>query len=210
MRRASPAGPPPVRSGRHAGLGIVENKVTVGPSPPVHATLASEMRRAAGIVALFVLAACGTSHTATNSPAPTANHGSWVQDLTFSGDVSGHMSAIVANSGPSISECTGTRSHSGDPYSDAFYGTLDGGTNVWGVTFLVNSYRGAGTYKNPDVVVQVHRPTDSTQVWQSGPDDVVSFTINTDLESGSVDADLTDARSGNKTLHLKGKWNCRG
>lgn len=168
------------------------------------------MLRAAGIVALIVVAACGQSAAKpVASPIPSV-HGSWVLDLTFAGDIKGHMSGIVANSGTNLNECTGVKSHSGDPWSDAFYGTLDSGTQVWGVTFLVNGYRGAGTYKNSDVSVQVHSPIDSTKVWQNVAGDPVAFTIFTTLESGTVDAKLTDATSGKQTLRLTGTWRCRG
>ena len=169
------------------------------------------MLRAAGIVALFVLAtACGSSTAKTvPTPVPTPQ-GSWVLNLTFAGDIDGHMGAIVANSGTNLNECTGSKSHSGDPWSDAFYGTLDSGTQVWGVTFLVNGYRGAGTYKDSDVSVQVHSGTDSTKVWQNGASDAVTFTIYKNLESGTVDAQLADATSGKQTLHLTGNWGCRG
>jgi hypothetical protein len=169
------------------------------------------MLRAAGIVALFVLAtACGQSTAKpAQSPIPTV-HGSWVLNLTFAGDINGQMSAIVANSGTNVSECTGLKSHSGDPWSDAFYGMLDSGTQVWGVTFLVNGYRGAGIYKDSDVSVQVHSPTDSTKVWQNVAGDAVTFTIYTTLESGAIDAELTNATSGKVTQHLTGTWGCRG
>ena len=172
--------------------------------------LFDHMLRAAGIVALFVLAACGQSTAKpVQSPVPSV-HGSWVLNLTFVGEVNGHMSAIVANSGSNTSECTGVKSHSGDPWSDAFYGTLDSGTQVWGVTFFVNAYRGAGTYKNPDVTVQVHSTTDSKFVLQNVTGDAVTFTIYRDLESGTVDAELTDAQTGAKGLRLTGNWRCRG
>ena len=120
------------------------------------------------------------------------------------------MSAIVANSGDNVNECTGTKSHSGDPWSDAFYGTVDTGTQVYGVTFLVSNYRGAGTYKDGDVSVQVHNPDDSQAVWQNISGDKATLVINKNLQSGTIDAQLTDANSGKQSLNLKGSWNCRG
>src|SRR3989442_13053741 len=72
------------------------------------------MLRAAGVVALIVLAACsGTSGKHTSSPTPIVAQGSWTQNLTFSGEVAGHMAGIVPDVGDRRSQVTGGGQHQG-------------------------------------------------------------------------------------------------
>ena len=63
------------------------------------------------MVALFVLlAACGGSSAApVVSPSTPVLAASWNQDLTLTGDVKGHMTAIVPNTGDQQSACTGAK-----------------------------------------------------------------------------------------------------
>ena len=65
------------------------------------------MLRGAGIVALFVLAACNqSSPTPRVSPSVPAVQATWTQDLTFSGELTGHMTTIVPNTAAMTSACT--------------------------------------------------------------------------------------------------------
>src|SRR5258708_31736793 len=101
------------------------------------------MLRAAGVVALIVLAACsGTSGTHVTSPTPIVAQGSWTQNLTFSGELTGHMAAIVPDIGDQRSQCTGGRTHNGGKWTDVFCGTggTDGGG--WGGAAESKNYRG--------------------------------------------------------------------
>src|SRR5207245_9722562 len=91
------------------------------------------MLRAAGVVALIVLAACsGTSGTHTSSPAPIVAQGSWTQNLTFSGEVAGHMAGIVPDVGARRSQCTGARPHHGQTWDRVPYGRGPPGGRWWG------------------------------------------------------------------------------
>ena len=168
------------------------------------------MLRGAGIVALIVLAACGqSSPTPRVSPSVPAVAASWTQDLTFSGDLSGHMAGIVTNTDTQVSACTGAKPRPGQNWSDKFYGTIDPSGTVWGVYFVIQNFGGAGTYQSSAIAVQVDS-LDNTQLWQNGGSDAVTFTLDRSGESGTIDAMLTNAESGKAgALHLTGHWNCR-
>jgi hypothetical protein len=87
---------------------------------------------------------------------------------------------------------------------------LDTSGKAWGVVFLIQNFRGPGTYSNGDVNIQLHNP-DNTQVWMNGGVDKVTFTVERGQQSGNVDAQLTSAVTGkNGGERLTGRWNCRG
>ena len=170
------------------------------------------MLRGAGIVALFVLAAaCGGSSAASKATpsVPPVQH-TWAQDLTIAGDVSGHMTGIVADVGTQTSACTGAKPRPGQTWSDKFYGTIDGSGAVWGIDFVIQNYGGPGTYTSAAVAVQLHS-TDNAQVWQNtSAADKVVFTLDRTGQSGTIDALLTNAESGKAgAVHLTGTWNCK-
>jgi hypothetical protein len=173
------------------------------------------MLRAAGIVALIVplmvLAACDQpSVKAVASPSPVIADGNWTQNLKFTGGVSGQMTGIVPDITGQVSECTGSRTHNGERWADSFYGAVGAGGTEWGVVFVIENFRGPGTYQNTAVAVQVHSP-DNSQVWLNQPADKVTFTVARNQQSGTVTVALTDAISGKAgALKLTGVWNCRG
>ena len=169
------------------------------------------MLRAAGIVALLVLLiACGQTTAKVPLPSPVSQ-GTWNQDLTFQGEVSGHMSGIVPDTTVQQSQCTGAKARGGQAYADGFFGSLDGGGDVWQVIFLVGNYRGPGTYTQVDATsVQVQSTSDTTKVWQNVPSNPVKFIVNAGQRSGTVNATLTNAATGKVGVTLAGNWNCRG
>jgi hypothetical protein len=76
--------------------------------------------------------------------------------------------------------------------------------------FLIQNFRGPGTYTNGDVQIQLH-DYESSQVWMNGGVDKVTFTVERSQQSGTVDAQLTSAATGkNGGEHITGRWNCRG
>ena len=173
------------------------------------------MLRAAGIVALVVLTACGqNTPSAVASPSPVIAAGTWTQNLAFSGDLAGTMTAIVADSGAQKNECSGVKARSGQVWGDTFYGTIDTSGYIWEVNFSIPAFRGPGPYSAPSAKVVVQSsadPTDLTKTWSSeGGDNKVTFSLNGDLQSGSVTADLTNAQTGKTGLHVTGEWHCRG
>jgi hypothetical protein len=170
------------------------------------------MLRVAGIVALIVLAsACGSTPVSTvASPSPVIAQGTWTEGLTFTGDVPGQMTGIVADSGDLLSACTGSKSRTGDIWSDIFYGTLDSSGQVWGVVFKLQNFSGPGTYVNSAITVELHS-LNATQVWLSLDGDKITFTIDRSQQTGTLDATLTNATSGKVAAeHVTGRWNCRG
>jgi hypothetical protein len=173
------------------------------------------MLRAAGIVALVVLTACGqNTPTAVASPSPVIAAGTWTQNLTFTGDLSGVMTAIVADSGSQKNECSGAKARNGQVWGDTFYGTIDASGDVWEVNFSIPNFRGPGPYAAPAATVVVTNPADPTnltKVWSSqGGANKVTFSMDSDQQSGTVTADLTNAQTGNTGLHVTGQWHCRG
>ena len=169
------------------------------------------MLRLVGIVALLVLAACGQSSVKTvASPSPVIAQGNWNQALSFSGDLKGAMTGIVSDTTTQQSECTGSRTHNGETWSDAFYGSVDSSGQVWGVVFLLKNFRGPGTYLNQAVTVEVHSP-DALNVWSSDAGDKVTFLVARNQQSGTINATLTNATTGKIAAeHITGSWNCRG
>ena len=169
------------------------------------------MLRGAGIVlALIVLAACGeSSPTVRVSPSLPAEQATWTQDLSFSGEISGHMTSIVPNTASLKSACTGAKPRPGQTWADEFYGSIDTTGAVWGLDFVIQNYGGPGVYKNGAIEIQVH-DADGSKIWLSMSGDSVTFTLDRTQESGTVDATLTNADSGKAgALHLTGTWNCK-
>ena len=168
------------------------------------------MLRAAGIVALVVLAACGQSTpSAVASPSPVIAAGTWTQNLTFSGELSGLMTGIVADTGSQKNECSGAKASNGQIWGDTFYGTIDASGNVWQVNFSIPTFRGPGTYMAADATVVVRSP-DQSKVWQSRGDNTVTLTMDASRQAGTLTADLTNAVTGKTAIHVSGDWHCRG
>ena len=170
------------------------------------------MLRVAGIVALIVLlAACDqTTAKTVASPSPVIAQGTWTEGLTFTGDLPGQMTGIVADTADQGSACTGSKSRVGDVWADTFYGTLDSSGQIWGVVFKVQNFSGPGTYAAGAITVEIHN-TDHSQVWLTLDGDKVTFTMDRTQQTGTLDATLTSAATGKVAAeHLTGTWNCRG
>ena len=177
------------------------------------------MLRLAGIVALFVLAACGqTSANVAPTPSPVIARGNWNEDLTLSGDLSGHITSIVPDQAGQETFCSGAKARSGETWSDSFYATVDASGNQWQLSIVIDNFRGPGTYTDRDVKIAL-QSLDNTQTWlnqdadatQNLPADKVTFTIGRDQQTGTLDASLTNATSGKRAAeHITGTWNCQG
>jgi hypothetical protein len=177
------------------------------------------MLRLVGIVALFVLAACGqTSANAGPTPSPVIAQGSWAQNLVLTGELPGRITAIVADQGTAQTFCSGPKARNGETWASTFYTTVDASGNEWQLSINVANFRGPGSYTNRDVQVSLQAP-DNSRAWlnqaadssQRLPADRVTFTIDRTLQSGSVDAALTSAATGKRGAErIVGTWNCRG
>jgi hypothetical protein len=170
------------------------------------------MLRVAGIVALIVLAAACDSTTAQTvaSPSPVIAQGTWTEGLTFTGEVPGQMTGIVADTATDLSACTGQKSRTGDIWADTFYGTLDSSGSIWGVVFTIKNFSGPGTYVNSAITAEMHSE-DTSKVWLSLDGDKLTFTIDRSQQTGTIDATLTNATTGKAAAeHVTGRWNCQG
>jgi hypothetical protein len=168
------------------------------------------MLRAAGIVALIVFTACAQNNpVSVASPSPVIAEGNWTERLTFTGGIVGQMTGITADTGDQVSACTGSKTRNAEQWADTFFGTIDTSGAVWEIGFVVNNFRGAGTYHTADATIVV-RSLDKKKVWLNIPRDKVTFTLNPSQQSGTVDAALTDGTTGKPGLKVTGQWNCRG
>ena len=177
------------------------------------------MLRLAGIVALFVLAACGQTNSAAGpSPSPVIPQGNWNQNLTLTGDLPGHITSVVPDQGTQQTFCSGAKARNGETWSDSFYATVDSSGNEWQLSIVVENFRGPGTYTNKDVKIALQSP-DNSRSWlnqdadaaQNLAADKVTFTIARSQQTGTIDASLTNAASGQRGAeHITGTWNCRG
>jgi hypothetical protein len=168
------------------------------------------MLRAAGIVALIVLTACGQNNpVSVASPFPAIAAGNWSQNLTFGGGVVGQMTGIVADTGDQVSACTGSKTRNGEQWADTFYATVGVNPQVWEIGFVVNNFRGPGLYRTTDSTIVV-RSLDKKRVWLNISRDKVTFTLSANQQSGTIDASLTDATTGKPGLKITGQWNCQG
>jgi hypothetical protein len=177
------------------------------------------MLRVVGIVALFVLAACGqTSGNAGPSPSPVIAQGNWNQNLTLTGDLPGRITTIVADVGAQQTFCSGAKVRNGEVWASTFYTTVDSSGDPWALSINVLNFRGPGTYTNRDVKIAL-QSTDNTRAWLNQDADAnaklaadkVTFTMDRSLQSGTIDASLTSASSGKRgSERIVGTWNCRG
>ena len=177
------------------------------------------MLRVVGIVALVVLAACDpTSVRVGPSPSPVIAQGNWNENLTLTGDLPGQITSIVPDQGTQQTFCSGAKARSGDTWSDSFYANVDSSGNQWQLNIVIDNFRGPGTYTDKDVKISLQSPDNSMAWLNQNADpaanlaaDKVTFTIDRNQQSGTVDAFLTSAISGKRGAeHITGSWNCRG
>ncbi|MGH7920212.1 MAG: hypothetical protein ACREQM_09750, partial [Candidatus Dormibacteraceae bacterium] len=127
------------------------------------------------------------------------------QDLTLSGDVDGTMTALAAQSAQTPSACTARPVQSAS-WASTLYGTVDG--SLYGFVATVKPYNGPGTYTAARAKVQLFGVSGQQQGWESLPGDQVSFTVDNDNLTGTVEATLTNLSSNQATLTMKGNWSC--
>jgi hypothetical protein len=144
----------------------------------------------------------------TAFPAVTASPAAaWTESLTFSGDLQGTMVGVVSGDPHLESECTGPASLRAGTWASTLYGQV--GSGVYEVVVVVPNYRGPGTYRTPQVEVQVARP-DGSAVWATGQGQPASFGVDVGQRSGTLDATLIDLATGQVGLHVTGTWSCGG
>jgi hypothetical protein len=174
----------------------------------------------AGMAAVLALSGCSAlqeaappaptatavSSAALTAPRPSPSGLAWAEDLAFSGEMTGRMTGIVPNQPGQASNCTGPNSKTGGQWASTFFGQVSNA--VYGVVITANPYRGPGSYQAGPATVEVHS-ADQKQVWQTQTGDPVTFAVNNDEQSGSIDAVLTNLGDGKTKLHIAGSWSCR-
>src|SRR5438045_9699534 len=132
------------------------------------------MLRVVGIVALFVLVACGQSSVKVGaSPSPVLAQGSWTQNLVLTGDLPGKITSVVPDQGTQQTFCSGAKARNGETWSDSFYASVDSSANEWQVNIVIENFRGPGTYQEKDVKISIQSP-DSSKVWLNQDADTTS------------------------------------
>lgn len=128
------------------------------------------------------------------------------QDLTFSGDLNGTLTTLVSNNAGEQSSCTGIGSRAQNEWTS----TLDGylGSGVYSVVVVAKPYRGPGTYDSSAVTVEVNS-ADDKQVWQTATGDPVTFSVNRDELTGTLQATLHNASTNQQSLKISGSWSCK-
>lgn len=174
----------------------------------------------AGILLTLLLSGCAGSEAAApqvqpspagvSSPAAEpspqlAGPPAAAQELSFSGDLSGTMSRLTAAGQGAASECT-QRPRTTGAWASTLYGYL--GDRVYGIVVLVKPYNGPATYDGSEAQVQI-LSQDQQRVWQSIAGDHVSFTVDNGEQTGSVEANLHNLRSNQRSLKVQGRWSCR-
>lgn len=158
---------------------------------------------------LLACSALSESHAPLPTPTPSATAAAgtvpWVENLAFSGDLTGQLTSIVASAPGQQSECTGRNSSGGGRWDSAIYGQV--GQAILGVVVTATPYRGPGSYSAAAATVQVHS-IDNQRVWLSRGSDPVTFTVAADETSGSIDAVLTNQVDNRSKLRVTGTWSC--
>ena len=167
-------------------------------------------------IAILLAGACSgpaaSTPEASPSPTPTAaplvigsGNAPWPLDLTFTGDLTGSVSATAPNDPAIRNECTGRNSTRGQA-SWASTMAFAIGPQRYALVILATGYRGPSTFTKA-LSVEVHS-ADLNRVWSNRADDPVSFTVSVNEESGSIDATLTNATAPSQKLKVRGRWTC--
>lgn len=122
-------------------------------------------------------------------------------DLTFSGEVTGHMKVTNwVTCGPNQAAAGGQQ------YHVAVFGTV--GSQQYGLTFDVYPYTGPKTYTSS--AFSFFGPagdTSSLTQWRSNTSSGVNVTINNDSKSGTLDINLLSS-TDTSSIHIAGSWTC--
>ena len=149
------------------------------------------------------------SPTKTPLPVATASLGTgfapWALSLDFSGELAAHVTATAPPDDVIRDECTGSGSARLGSWASTM--ALDINKTRYALVVLTKEYKGAGVF-TANVNVEVHS-ADLAHIWQNGPGDPVSFTVNSDEQSGLLDATLTNAATPASKLRVVGLWSCQ-
>lgn len=175
------------------------------PAGPVLAVFLS-LGGAAGCSALEPVpgAAASPSPAASAAAAPNAAP-SWVENLSFTGDVRGTLNQITPGDDTMRSACTGRRGQGSSTWVLTIFGAVARGT--YGLQVRIDDYRGPGRYAAPQAGIQVFRP-DNSAGWRASGGDPVTFTVGPDQQSGDLQATMTNLANDQSKLRVNGNWTC--
>ena len=164
------------------------------------------------VAASLAMCSCLGSPAPTPGPAarPTASPGTWPEDLTLTGDITGHATVTLPDAGATTSTCSGKHSTAG--YSLIL--TLSTDQGVFQLFVNVPAYRSPGTYTNGGDSRQVGAGIinpERTSSWTSVAGDAVTFTVHASQESGTIDATFGDHnhQTAIRPETVRGTWTCR-
>ena len=170
-------------------------------------------------IALLLACACGgapasgakPSPTPTRTPLPIASaslgsgYAPWALNLNFTGELTAHVTGTAVPDDVIRDECTGSGSAGLDSWASTMALNID--KTRYALVVLTKGYKGPGVFAT-NVNVEVHS-ADLAHVWQNGTGDAVSFTVNSDEQSGLLDANLTNAATPASKVHVSGRWSCQ-
>jgi hypothetical protein len=175
-----------------------------------------------GCAALGLIAGCSGGSSASKSPPPIARSVAaaspepvavdplqaciWPEDLTFSGAFPLNVSKTDCDS--QEFSCAGKNAAGSSSWSAhlPFYHSYIHNH----LLIDVHGFHGPGAYDEKAASVAVVTNDLDPVRGQNNPGDTVAFTIDSTLESGTLDATLTSNQRGSKrVLNVSGKWSCR-
>ncbi|GAC1507287.1 MAG: hypothetical protein NVS1B3_07570 [Candidatus Dormibacteraceae bacterium] len=176
------------------------------------------------LAAAGLILGCGGTPSATVAPKPVSPPASasqaptspdpekmciWPEDLSFSGAFSLYVNKTDCV-GQEPSSCTGASPAPSGTWSARLPFVHEYGEWHKKLYIDVRGFHGPGTYDGHTTFVSVVKFDESTK-WQNGPADPAAFTIDSSLETGTIDVTLTNSEPGNlRALMLRGKWTCKG
>ena len=170
-------------------------------------------------IALLIASACGGAPASGAKPSPSpaktplpiasaslgSGYAPWALSLDFSGEFTAHVIGTAPPDEVIRDECTGSGSARLDSWASTMALNID--TARYALVVLTKIYKGPGVFTS-DVNVEVHS-ADLAHVWHNGPGDPVSFTVNSDEQSGLLDATLANTATPVSKLRVTGRWSCR-
>jgi hypothetical protein len=174
-------------------------------------------RRRFVLLGTLLLAACGASNAplpaaAPPSAPPTAAPavsqpvaGGWLENLSFSGDVSGTATATAPDDAVLKSECTGRLTARGGTWAGTFVLAVAG--KRYALVMLLPAYEGPVTY-NDSATLELHSG-DLQRVWETMPGDTSTVSVAADEASGNLQARLSSTADPSKKVAVSGLYTCR-
>lgn len=167
------------------------------------------------------MAACGSGGpvAASKPPPPTAaptaqataqpplTATGWLENLSFSGDVTGSATATAPDDAVLKSECSGRLTARGGLWAGTLVVAIAG--KRYALVMLLPEYQGPVTYHDSDgITVELHSG-DLQRAWQTMAGDPATVTVAADEASGNLQAQLSSTADPNRKVQVSGLYTCR-